>query len=409
VTPGADPAVSGTPIGARVQYLLRGRPSRPVMLILVATLFNTIGYQVFIPIMPIFLTRRGASLFVVGFVSAVALLSYGLAQYPAGWLADRFDRRRVVGVATLAYASFFVVYLLPLPLTVIVPIRFLHAATGAFFGPGALALIADLSPRHQVSRAFGFYQVSTMSGLLLGPFAGGVLATWSLEWVFIAAGIVCVLAALPVLLIAAPQHEQHAATAVPVPVEPSTLRRLLPAIAVGWAPEYLTGMLTAIWSLYMLARGAATWQIGLSFTLLAVPSVLGSVSLGDLIDRHGAKLVMVLSLIGIGVVAPFMGLVAAVPLLILLILAQGVFIAGEKPTVYSEVSHRFDARRQARAQGSLQMALIIGDTVGAIVGGSLYAKSATTAFASISLMCLVSLAGVPFLWRAKPLMTGPVE
>ena len=66
--------------------------------------------------MPIFLTRRGATPFIVGFVSAIALLSYGLGQYPAGWLADRFDRRRIVALATLAYASFFVVYLLPLPL-----------------------------------------------------------------------------------------------------------------------------------------------------------------------------------------------------------------------------------------------------------------------------------------------------
>src|SRR2546430_837882 len=173
VTPGVDRPIAGTPMRARVQYLLKGRPSRPVFLILVATLFNTVGYQVFIPIMPIFLTRRGATPFIVGFVSAIALLSYGLGQYPAGWLADRFDRRRIVALATLAAASFFVVYLLPLPLPVIICVRFCHAASGAVFTPGALALVADLTPRQQVSRAFGFFQVATMSGLLRGPLAAG--------------------------------------------------------------------------------------------------------------------------------------------------------------------------------------------------------------------------------------------
>ena len=408
MTSGIDPTIAGTPF-RRVQFLLRGRPSRPVMLILVATLFNTVGYQVFIPIMPIFLTRRGASPFLVGFVSAAALLAYGLGQYPAGWLADRYDRRRIVALATLGYASFFVVYLLPLPLPVIVCCRFLHAATGAFFTPGALALVADLTPRQQVSRAFGFFQVATMSGLLLGPLAGGVLASWSLDWVFIAAGAVCVGAALPLLFISAPVPEHHPETVVAVTVQPSTVRRLLPAIAVGWAPEYLTGMLTAIWSLYLLSRGAATWQIGLSFTLFALPSVLGSVALGDLIDRRGAKLVMVASLVGLGLVAPVVGFAAAVPVLILLLTAQGVFTAGERPAVYSEVTHRFDAKQQARAQGFLQMALIIGDTVGAIVGGLLYSRSATAAFASISLMCLVSLAGVPFLWNARRTSAGQAE
>src|SRR5207249_11290776 len=131
VAAGVDGPTAGTPMPARVQYVCNGRLSRPVLLILVATLFNTVGYQVFIPIMPIFLTRRGASPFIVGFDSAIALLSYGLGQYPAGWLADRFDRRRIVALATLAYASFFVVYLLPLPLPVIICVRFFHAASGA--------------------------------------------------------------------------------------------------------------------------------------------------------------------------------------------------------------------------------------------------------------------------------------
>ncbi|HEY6875336.1 MAG TPA: MFS transporter [Candidatus Dormibacteraeota bacterium] len=386
---------------SRLGALIRARPSRPILLILIATLFNTIGYQVFIPIMPIFLTRHGASPFLVGFVSAGALLTYGLGNFPAGWLADRFDRRRVVALATLAYASWFVIYLLPLPLPVFVVCRFLHACTGAFFTPGALALLADLSPRQQVSRTFGFYQVSTMSGLLLGPLMGGVLASWSLNFVFIAAGTVCVIAAIPIWFMVPPPAEQHAEAAVTVDVQPSTVRRLLPAITVGWAPEYLQGMLTAIWSLYLLSRGAATWQIGLSFTLLAVPSVLGSISLGDLIDRHGAKLVMIISLVGLALVAPLAGLLTAVPLLIMLIVVEGLFIAGERPAIYSEVTHRFSPREQARAQGFLQTALIIGDTVGAIVGGSLYSTSAVAAFSTISVMCVVSLIGVRFLWSAR--------
>ena len=395
-----ETVVAGTPLRTRAGHLLKGRPSRTVLLILVATLMNTIGYQVFIPIMPIFLTRKGASPFVVGFVAAAALLAYGLGQYPAGWLADRFDRRRVVAIATVAYASWFVVYLLPLPLPVIVVCRFCHAFTGAFFTPGALALIADLSPRQQISRAFGFYQVSIMSGFLLGPFAGGLLATWSINLVFVAAGSACVLAALPLFFMKAPP-EQHAEAAVEPAIQPSTVRRLLPAITVGWAPEYLTGMLTAVWSLYMLARGAQVWQIGLAFTLFAVPSVLGSISLGDLIDKRGAKMVMVLSLVGLAIVAPLGGIFGAVPLLILLITVEGIFVAGERPAIYSEVTRRFSPKQQARAQGSLQMALLAGDTVGAIVGGSLYSTSALVAFSSISLMCLVSMIGVPFLWSAR--------
>jgi len=111
--------------------------------------------------------------------------------------------------------------------------------------------------------------------------------------------------------------------------------------------------------------------------------------------------VMVVSLVGLAIVAPLGGVFAAVPLLILLVTVEGVFVAGERPATYSEVTRRFSPKQQARAQGSLQMALLIGDTVGAIVGGSLYTTSAFAAFASISVMCLVSLVGVPFLWSGR--------
>ena len=112
-------------------------------------------------------------------------------------------------------------------------------------------------------------------------------------------------------------------------------------------------------------------------------------------------MVMVLSLIGLAIVAPLGGVFSAVPMLILLITVEGIFVAGERPAIYSEVTRRFSPKQQARAQGSLQMALLVGDTVGAIVGGSLYSSSALVAFSSISLMCLVSLVGVPFLWSAR--------
>jgi MFS family permease len=61
---------------------------------------------------------------------------------------------------------------------------------------------------------------------------------------------------------------------------------------VAAGTEYLQGVYQATWSLHLLNRQAEIWQIGLSFSLIALPSVLLSVWFGGLIDRRGARRVM---------------------------------------------------------------------------------------------------------------------
>ena len=75
--------------------------------------------------------------------------------------------------------------------------------------------------------------------------------------------------------------------------------RLLPIMLVAAAPEYLSGAITGIWPIYLASLGAEGWQIGLSFTLFALPAVLLSVPYGALVDRLGGRVVMTASLIAI--------------------------------------------------------------------------------------------------------------
>src|SRR4029077_16706973 len=95
---------------------------------------NAIGMWFFLPLLPIFLGRRGGSPALVGLVIAAGLLANAAIRYPAGWAADRFGSPAVMGGAMSAYALLFLAYLLPLPLPLLVVVRFFHgAAAGAFF------------------------------------------------------------------------------------------------------------------------------------------------------------------------------------------------------------------------------------------------------------------------------------
>src|SRR6266852_6050083 len=79
-------------------------------------LLASVGFWFFLPLLPIFLSRRGCSAALVGAVFAAGLLANGAIRYPAGWAADRFGTRPVMIAAMACEAILFLAYLPHLPL-----------------------------------------------------------------------------------------------------------------------------------------------------------------------------------------------------------------------------------------------------------------------------------------------------
>src|SRR5258708_12125556 len=85
-------------------------------------LLTSIGLWFFLPLLPIFITRRGGSSALVGVVFAAGLLANAAIRYPAGWAADRWGTRPLILAPLRSYPPFFPPYLLPLPLPPFLPL-----------------------------------------------------------------------------------------------------------------------------------------------------------------------------------------------------------------------------------------------------------------------------------------------
>src|SRR5205823_5728791 len=211
---------------------------RTLLTLYAVNFLNAIGGWFFLPLLPIFLGRKGGSAALVGVVFAAGLVSNALIRYPAGWASDRFGTRSVLVASMLANAALFLAYLLPMPVIAFIAVRLLHGAAQGAYWPAANGLVAEVSAPDRRGRAFGYLQATNMAGMLIGPAIGGFIALLNIGVVF---SIAAVLSALAVVALATLQNVRaHPATEIPTRAL-HIVRVLLPLILLGAGTSYMIG------------------------------------------------------------------------------------------------------------------------------------------------------------------------
>ncbi len=361
-------------------------------------LLASVGFWFFLPLLPIFLSRRGGSAALVGAVFAAGLLANGAIRYPAGWAADRFGTRPVMIAAMACEAILFLAYLPHLPLFGFIAVRFLHGAAAGAFWPAANGLIAEVTPTKDLGRAFGVMQSTNMVGIIIGPAVGGFIALSNLSVVFVVAALVSGLAAIALATL--PNVKMQPMTEIPLGAR-HIARALLPLIVLGAGTSYMIGTFDTIWSLYMTHRGATTFAVGISFATFGIPALLVSARAGAFGDRFGATRLIVGALLVTAFFSAIYPFITSVPWLIGLGLIEGAFTISGAPSLIAEVSRRAEPGHQGRTQGVFQTIQTAIQIVGSLAGGYLFTLSPTFAFLAITACCVVS-AGSPLLpWRPR--------
>jgi len=136
-----------------------------------------------------------------GYLPALFKWVYAGLSPIGGYIADRFNRRYVIGASLLVWSM--VTWATGHAHT-FEQLKFTRALMGiseACYFPAALALIADFHVGQTRSRAVGFHQVAIYTGVILGGFSGHLADSPDFGWrfAFSAAGLVGVLYALPLL------------------------------------------------------------------------------------------------------------------------------------------------------------------------------------------------------------------
>lgn len=373
------------------------------------TLLLWTGGTAIVPLLPPYLKSRGQSSATIGAVMAAYFALAVLTQYPIGRLSDRIGRRNVVvaGIAVFIIGSLGFAAFSGALLDVLA--RALQGiGTGAVTVASAAALAEHVEVQRR-GRAFAVLYGSQSLGLAIGPLVGSAVGSSSMRLLFVAgaafgaaAGVV---GAVFVPSRALGVRDRPAAPAL-AEGEPQNLVRMRAArrgAVVAFAAIGLpAGLYESCWSLLLHARGATSFEIGLSWTLYCLPFALLSAPAGRWADRVDRRSLAAFGVVSSAIFALVYPTLHAVLWLVGLGCLEACGAVLVTPAALSLVSEWTAADRYGATQGTLETSRTASTAVGAAGCGALYGVGLDLPFVVVSallLTCAVALVGS---WRGLP-------
>jgi DHA1 family multidrug resistance protein-like MFS transporter len=376
---------------------------RLVRALALTTFVLWLGASTVLPLLPEYLRGRGGSDAVVGLVMGAYFVAALLCQYPAGRLADRIGRRPILLGGLALYAAGSLGFLASPSPTVDIFLRALQGAGAGSAEVAALAMVSGAVALDRRGRAFGSIYGAQLGGMAIGPLVGSLVGVGSMDVLFAAAGAAGLVACLPAIVgtSVAGQDAVDVAAADATPGRtglPALNRSLIGAVMAAAAFGLTIGVYESCWTLLLELRHAEDWEIGLSWTLFAVPFVVMARPGGWLADHLDRRRLAVGSLsVSIALCALYPFLHSLFWLLVLGSL-EALATAIALPAAQSMLTQYSASTETGRVQGLFSTAETGSIAVAAAAGGALFGLTAWAPFVAAAAGAAVLTAALPIVW-----------
>ncbi len=307
----------------------------------------------------------------VGLIVGAGFFTAFVTQLALGRLADQGHAPAMVRLGMIAAAASMVGFAFSSSFWAFVAARGVLGVAIGLAQPAIRRTVVLADPDH-TGRNLGRLAISEITGFAALPFAAATLAevgSLDLPFYVIAGVTVATLATMRRL------SADSGAKAVGTPMASLALlgdRVVAGTLILVTSQFLLIGAFEAVWAVSLTDLGAATWTIGLSFALFAVP--LGALAPlgGSLAQRSGGLGVALAGLGGSNLAMVFLGVFDAIWPLIGVAMAAGVGAGMGYTAGLFVFSRTVNDDRQAAAQGLLGATEVLFGGISSVLGAWLY-------------------------------------
>ena len=383
---------------------------------LISVFLCGIGFSIITPVVPFlvqsYTSNPGEQAIVVTLLTSVYAVCVFFAAPGLGALSDKYGRRPLLLVCLLGSAIGYLIFGIGGALWVLFVGRIIEGITGGSIST-IFAYFADIIPREQRTKYFGWVSAVVGVGTIIGPTLGGLLAKFGYSVpMYFGAIVTLVNVVYGFLYMPESLNKNNRLKEITfVRLNPFTqladilsmknLKRLLVSAFLLWIPN---GSLQAIFSQFTM--DTFNWKpalIGLMFSIMGFQDIISQgfimpKLLIKLSDKQIAILGMISEIIGYSLIAAS-SLFSFYPFLI-----AGMFIFGFGDSIFGPsfngmLSKSVDSSEQGRIQGGSQSIQALARIIGPIIGGQIYIILGHSAPAFMG-MILIAVA-IPVLRKGR--------
>lgn len=153
----------------------------PVVVLMFVTLIDRIETSVVAGVLPLLQEEWGFGDTLGGAIPTAAAIAGIIVTLPAGYLADRRDRRKLIAVVVATWSVITMGSAVAISFGTFFATRIVLGAADSLESPSASSLIADYYPARARARAYGLHRMIFFAGGSIGVLFGGLVGEW-LGW-----------------------------------------------------------------------------------------------------------------------------------------------------------------------------------------------------------------------------------
>jgi MFS family permease len=352
---------------------------RTVGLIGVLLGFESVMYAVLTPVLALYARELGASKPAIGVLAGAYPAGMVPGSLLGGWIVTRAGVRRTTFVGLLLLTAATAPFGFASSIAVLGGLRFIQGVASGLIWSAGLAWVIAVAPSARRGEVLGSVLAASVFGILVGTMLGTLADAIGTKPVFVGVGVLAV--GLTVWTLDFPEPPRTSLGGA------APLRALIsnrPFMLGLWCVVLTAGTIgatSALLPLRLSRFGATDVEVGVTFVLASLVSMLVTPWLGRLIDRRGIVLPLSVGLASTGVLVAALPLPhGALPLAVLTVLALGAPLVAAQMGAVSVMTDAVERIGAALVFGTMlfNLAYAIGEAVGAPAAGTLSRATSDT-------------------------------
>lgn len=338
--------------------------------------FNDLASEMVYPIVPIFLTSfLGVPVSIVGVIEGIAESTASILKVFSGWLSDRFQKRKLFAVSGYSLSTFSKIilglsYIWPFVLVA----RFIDRFGKGIRTSARDSLITESCPENIRGKSFGFHRALDTLGAVFGPLAAIIfLAIFNdnLRLVFYIAFIPGIIGVI-LLIVFVREKKKKALSFNDIKlrwrdVNPSFKIFLFVSIifSIGNSSDVFLILRAQDLGLTIRITIFAYVLFNLTYALFSTPA-------GIIVDRIGAKKILILGFLIFSLVYFFLGLINKSLFIWLLFPIYGIYMALTEGVGKAYISLLVPQEKSGTAFGIYQTSIGICSFFSSLIAGVMW-------------------------------------